>query len=181
VLQVGARLVRLRGSAASHPVEDVISLLQRLSTQVEEEGKAEALLFEKFQHWCARSEKTLNEAIARGKSTLESLEDVIDAKENTKSVLDKEIAALGLQIQELDQAQSEADGTRQSGASLYDSEKNSLELTITAVGQCIDALSTAQQNTDPTFLQESVRSFLDVAGTRLSSEQRHFLEKASDG
>jgi len=179
VLQAGARLVRLRGSAASHPVEDVISLLQRLSTQVEEEGKAEALLFEKFQHWCARSEKTVNEAIAQGESKLESLEDVMEGKSTTVSVLDKEIDALGVQIQEIDQAQSESDTARANAASLYDTEKNSLELTIDAVGHCIGNLTSARQTTDTSLLQSSVTSFLDVAGARVSLAQRDSLERAA--
>ena len=68
------------GKSGEHPIEKIINLLKGLEEQAIEEGKSEALSFQKFEYWCKDSKKTLTKAIAEEKDNIDSLESKIVAK-----------------------------------------------------------------------------------------------------
>merc|ERR1719238_2589301 len=82
------------GSVKEHPIKKVVGLLEDLSKTVEDEGKAEAVSFSKFEYWCKNSVKSLDKAIAEEKMTISSLEDKIDAKTKEKKALEEHIKEL---------------------------------------------------------------------------------------
>eukprot|EP00413_Alexandrium_margalefii_P016685 CAMPEP_0204550102 /NCGR_PEP_ID=MMETSP0661-20131031/24870_1 /ASSEMBLY_ACC=CAM_ASM_000606 /TAXON_ID=109239 /ORGANISM="Alexandrium margalefi, Strain AMGDE01CS-322" /LENGTH=92 /DNA_ID=CAMNT_0051557053 /DNA_START=9 /DNA_END=284 /DNA_ORIENTATION=+ len=68
-----------------HPVEKVIVLLQGLMDKTETEGKTEAVTYQKFEYWCKNSVKTLGDAIADEKETIDELESRIQSKKEEEA------------------------------------------------------------------------------------------------
>merc|ERR1719480_737007 len=99
LLSSPAVAIRTRRVAEGHPIEKVIEMLKGLITQVDEEAKAKALTYEKFEYWCKNSVKELEEAITEGKETIDVLSSKIDGMKETAAVLEKEIAKLGDEIE----------------------------------------------------------------------------------
>merc|ERR1719199_884528 len=81
-------------SAGEHPIDGVISLLQKLEIQSKEEGAAEAASFQKFTYWCKTSAKTLTKAIATEKKDIASLTDKIEGLKADILALGEDIATL---------------------------------------------------------------------------------------
>jgi len=161
---------------SQHPVEGVLDLLQRLSTTVDEEGKAEALTFVKFQHWCGRSTKSLSEAIASAKASLEEIREGISSNTQTIDGLTDEISIV---IDEL--AQHQAAGyaavtQRTAGSTLATAELTALTNTITAIRDALKEMTDSHTLTEPGLLQSRIDSVLALADARLSGEELSFLE-----
>lgn len=163
--------------SSGHPVEDVISLLKRLGSQVEEEGKAEALTYQKFEYWCTNSKKVLEKAIADNKALIETLSEQMDGYQKDMEVLSKEIDALDVEIQQIDTASSVADGARQAGANLYSQEYAALEGTITAIGAALMDLVAAKHSTssNAALIQQRVQNVMELVASRASASQRRIL------
>lgn len=177
---VQARLLRASAAtSSSHPVEGIIKLLKKLDSQAEEEGKAEEVTYQKFEHWCARSEKQLQETIAEEKTTLEILADEIVALKGTIDELGKEIDSLTEELGELGKAESKAESERNAGVDLYNERSASLDGTITALKDAIKALTDAQGNTDTQLVQLHIGHVLEVARKHMSSGDVSLLERAS--
>jgi len=86
-------------SAGEHPIDGVISLLQKLEIQSKEEGAAEAASFQKFTYWCKTSTKTLNKAIATEKKDIASLTDKIEGLTADIATGTSDIASLKADIE----------------------------------------------------------------------------------
>merc|ERR1719263_698696 len=85
-------------TAGEHPIDGVISLLQKLEIQSKEEGAAEAASFQKFTYWCKTSEKTLSKAIKTEKKDISSLTDKIEGLTSDIESLTSDIATLKADI-----------------------------------------------------------------------------------
>merc|ERR1719456_1081497 len=135
-LALGLRLV----NAGEHPIDGVISLLQKLMIQSKEEGAAEAASFQKFTYWCKTSEKTLSKAIAKEKKEIASLTDKIDGLTADIATLGEDITELDTNIKTLTTAAEKAKTVRDDEKDLYDEEQKNFEDTITAVDEALTAL-----------------------------------------
>jgi len=174
-----ARLLRARAATAtSHPVEGIITLLKRLDSEADQEGKAEQVTYQKFEHWCARSEKELQDTIAKEKTTLEELADQIVALKGTIDTLGEEINSLTEELGAHGRAESKAEGQRNAGVDLYDDRTQSLKGTIAALKDAITALTDARQNTDSQLLQLRIEHVIEVARTKMSAEDVSLLTTA---
>jgi len=168
-----------RGDAVArnqHPVENVIEMLKQLSTTVDEEGKAEALTFEKFQHWCVRSKKSLSEAIATSKTSLEEIREGIEANTATIDGLTAEINTLIEELAQHQAAATVAGNQRTAGSSLATAEMQALTTTITAVRDALKELTDSHGRVDPSLLQGRILEVLAFAKAKLSNRQRSFLQ-----
>jgi len=130
----------LAAAEGPHPVEKVIKMLKGLATKAEEEGKEEAVLFEKFAHWCRNSLKTLSKAIEKEKETISTLESDIEGKEKQEATLVEEIDELQAQQDENTAAGKKADGNRREAADLYSKADKDYTSTIEAMGSAITEL-----------------------------------------
>jgi len=72
-------------AVAVTPVEQVITLLTDLKTQVEGEGKAEAGTYDTFACWCKDTTKTKSDAITSGNDNIDTLSADIAAATASKS------------------------------------------------------------------------------------------------
>jgi len=146
-------------AAGEHPIDGVISLLQKLEIQSKEEGAAEAASFQKFTYWCKTSTKTLNKAISTEKSDISSLKDKIEGLTADISSLTEDIATLEADIKKMETQADKSKTLREDEKDLYDEEQKNFEDTITAVDEAI----TAMKDSKASLLQTSVRKTVEKA------------------
>jgi DNA repair exonuclease SbcCD ATPase subunit len=158
---------------SSHPIENVITLLEGLSAKTEAEGKSEALTFEKFEYWCHNSKKTLNNAIAEEKTTIDELKSKISADEEDEESLKDQIKKLQAELAALDSAGIKAKDVREEGASLYAEANSDYKDTIAAVQEALTVLEKARDDTEAASLLQKALPFVEAAATEA---QRQTLE-----
>jgi len=151
-------------AAADHPIEGVISLLQRLEVQAKEEGAAEAASFQKFTYWCKTSSKSLTNAINKEKKTIASLADKIDGLEADILTLGEDIEALGEEIKEMTTAAEKAKEIRESENNLYKDEQSNFDSTIGAVEEAISAMQGSKASLIQEQAVEKATTLLAAAG-----------------
>jgi len=76
----------------ANPMRRVITMLQMMVKKVEEEGKAETELFEKFMCYCKTGQETLGKSIADAEEKIPQLESDIKEAEGAKKQLDGDLA-----------------------------------------------------------------------------------------
>merc|ERR1719478_139052 len=130
MMKVGALLLALlvpQPVVGEHPIDGVISLLQKLEIHSKEEGAAEAASFQKFTYWCKTSEKTLSKAIKTEKKDISSLTDKIEGLTSDIESLTSDIATLKADIESMETASDKAKTVRADEKSLYDDEQKNFE------------------------------------------------------
>jgi len=150
-------------AAGEHPIDGVISLLQKLMIQSKEEGAAEAASFQKFTYWCKTSTKTLNKAIKTEKTDISSLTDKIDGLTADIATLGEDIASLKSDIESMETAADKAKTVRDDEKSLYDDEQKNFEDTITAVDEAITTLKDSKASLLQTDAQKVVKKAESLA------------------
>merc|ERR1719188_2409374 len=86
----GARL-RSSTTAAANPIRKVVTMLQNMQKQVEEEGVAEKKLYEKFMCWCKTSGGDLQKEIEANKAKIAELGPAIKEAEAKKKQLEEDV------------------------------------------------------------------------------------------
>jgi len=158
-----------------HPIAKVVSMLEGLVSEVEAEGKSEALSFQKFTYWCKNSAKTLNKAIVEEKEKIDSLESKIDAKTKAAKALEDQIAGLETQIGKLQTRGKEAENARNNDNGLYEEAHADTASTIEAMEQCITILSEAKDKTSLVAAQKKIKQVMALVQT-MSDSQRDQLQ-----
>jgi len=77
--------------SSANPMRRVISMLQMMTSKVEEEGKKEAELFEKFMCYCKSGKATLGKSIADAEEKIPQLESDIKEAKGMKAQLDGDL------------------------------------------------------------------------------------------
>jgi len=157
------------------PVTKIIEMLNDLAAKSEAEGKEEELNYEKFEYWCANSEKALNNAIQKEEETIAELESTIEGLTAQEETLTEEIDDLTDELTDLGEADTKAKHERDEEAKLYRAADADFTSTITAVDNALTAMETAQTNTDTGFLQtnKKVRFALALASSQSLTEHQH--------
>jgi len=163
------------GKSGEHPIEKIINLLKGLEEQAIEEGKSEALSFQKFEYWCKNSKKTLNKAIAEEKDNIDSLESKIAAKTEESKNLGEQIAKLEEELGELSTSAKEALAASDKANALYEQVSADLQSTIDSVGECITAIKDSKDATSFIAAQKKVSGVVALLETHMSTEQRSAL------
>jgi len=148
-------------------------MLKNLITQVDEEAKAEALTYEKFEYWCKNSEKDLTKAITEGKETIDELTSKIAGLKETEKVLTEEIAKLEEEIEEIDKQSAKAKEIRDGEKGLYELANGDYESTIKAITDAIKLLEESKEKTESALLaQKKVQAVLPFLEKEAEVEQR---------
>merc|ERR1719161_1021716 len=77
----------------ANPIRKVVTMLQDMQKTVEEEGKKEEDLFDKFMCYCSNGEGALEASIQAGQAQIEQLGGAIEKGTAEKSQLDQDIAS----------------------------------------------------------------------------------------
>jgi len=166
--------------AVAHPIEDVIGMLKDLATKAEEEGKEEALAFQKFEYWCKNSVKDLNKAIAEENDNIDALSSKIEAKTKESKALKKQIDGLTDQLGKLAASAKKAKDQRDDENSLYQKARDDTQSTIDAMEECIDALKDAKSETSFAQAQEKVASVMSLLQFQITDHERKVLKSFTD-
>jgi len=166
--------------AVAHPIEDVIGMLKDLATKAEEEGKEEALAFQKFEYWCKNSVKTLNKAISEENDNIDALSSKIEAKTKESTALKKQIVGLTDQLGKLEATAKKAKDQRDDENSLYRDARDDTQSTIVAMSKCIDALKDAKSDTSFAQAQQQVAGLMSLLQTSITEEDRKVLKSFTD-
>merc|ERR1719335_2172126 len=75
----------------ANPIRKVVTMLQDMQKTVEEGGKKEEELFEKFMCYCSGGEGKLEASITEGKAQITSLSAMVERGSAEKSQLDQDI------------------------------------------------------------------------------------------
>lgn len=166
----------------AHPIEKVIGMLKDLATKAEEEGKEEALAFQKFAYWCKNSEKELKKAIAEENDNIDALTSKIEAKTKESAALKKQIAGLTDQLGKLEASAQKAKRQRDDENDLYKDARKDTGDTIKAMQKCIEALNDAKDDTSFAQAQQQVAhvvSLLEIS-TAVTDHDRKVLKSMTD-
>merc|ERR1719210_2723937 len=79
-------------TASANPIRRVVALLQKMQTQVSEEGRREAELFEKFQCYCRTGSGDLDASIGAAKGKITQDTTSLDEAEAQSAQLKKDLA-----------------------------------------------------------------------------------------
>jgi chromosome segregation ATPase len=126
-----------------NPVEKVTSLLEKIQTEIEEEGKAEAAAYDKYACFCKEQADNKQYAIEKFSEQIEVLSAKIEAKSATKSQLDADISQLGIEIGEVESDQEAAQGIRDTENTDYVEREDKLSTAIQRMKDAIEALKAA--------------------------------------
>jgi len=146
------------GAVAEHPIEGVITLLEKLEVETKQEGEAEAASFQKFQYWCKRSTRRLTRYIKKEKKAVEELTDKIGGLDSDISTLGEDIKKLEAQLEMLDQQKQRAVKIRDNEHGVYVEDVDNLDATITATDDTIHTMEeeeAAANAENAAFLQKA--------------------------
>merc|ERR1719316_1497168 len=165
--KVQALLIVLAGFAApseatavelrANPIRKVVTMLQDMQKTVEEEGKKEEDLFEKFMCYCSGGEGALDASISAGKAQIEQLTASIDRGTAEKSQLDQDIVSHKADREEAEKVIKESTAMREKEAAEFAAASGDMKSNIQAMGQALEAL---KKGLSASLLQTGVGSVL---------------------
>jgi len=155
-------------------------MLKDLATKAEEEGKTEALAFQKFEYWCKNSKKELTKAIAEENDNIDSLSSKIEAKTKESAALKKQIDGLTDQLGKLAATAKKAKDQRDDENALYEKARDDTQSTIDAMTECIEALKDAKSDTSFAQAQQKVAGIMSLLQFSLTEHDRKLLKSFTD-
>jgi len=168
--------IALISAGTSHPIGDVISLLQGLEVQSKEEGANEAALFQKFSYWCKTSQKELNGAIGKEKENIEELTSEIEGLKADIESLGTEISKLDTELTNMNNAAAKAKKVRDDENTLYKDEQTNFDGTIDAVDE-----ATTLMKDSAGLLQKKALSLLQTDSIAAPSKPEKQAYKSKTG
>merc|ERR1719201_3352802 len=128
-----------------------------MQKSVEEEGKKEEDLFEKFMCYCSNGEGALEASISEGNAQIEQLSAAIPRGEAEKSQLEQDIATHKADCEEAQKVIKESTAMREKEASEFGATSGDMKSNIQAMAGALDAL---KKGLSASLLQTGVGSVL---------------------
>merc|ERR1712037_526284 len=153
----GATTEEHRMQLALNPIRKVVNLLQAMQKKVEEEGEAEAKLYEKFMCYCKNGAGDLEASISAAEDKLASLPNEIKAAVEKLTQLKADVKQHQTDKQAAKDAMAEATAIREKEAAAFAKEKSYFDSTITAITKAVAAL---EKGVAGGFLQTSAAATL---------------------
>jgi chromosome segregation ATPase len=165
------------------PVTRVAELLQGLTKQIEEEGKAEEKLYKKFVCWGKSTISAKTESNAKADARIEYLTGYIDDVENGRVEFTSERQDLEKELAELNAAIEEATNMRNQENEDFKAAEKEMKQAIQALESAVGVLGDAtKDNTGVSFMAKkshmSMKKVLEVTKQGLSSRDYRFFVKA---
>merc|ERR1719421_212800 len=132
-------------------------MLQDMQKTVEEEGKKEEDLFEKFMCYCSGGEGSLDAAITEGKAQVEALTASIERGTAEKSQLDQDVAGHKADRTEAEKTMKESTAMREKEAAEFAATSGDMKSNIASMAGALDAL---KKGLGASLLQSGVGSTL---------------------
>jgi len=178
---VGLVVLALGAADATNPVTKVVELISGLKQKIQQDGKAEQALYDKYACWCEKTTDAKKAAIADAKSSIEELSKNILKLKGAGGSAGADIAFLKKNIAENKASTTEATEMRNKEHAEFTETKAALELAMSNLKKAIDVLGASSKKT------ATVRGFKDAdklesglitmtsgtAGAAITSEKMH--------
>merc|ERR1719240_133255 len=124
----------------ANPIRKVVTMLQDMQKSVEEEGKKEEDLFDKFMCYCSNGDGALKSSIAEGKAQVEQLAASIERGTAEKSQLDQDVTGHKSDREEAQKVIKESTALREKEASEFAATSGDMKSNIQSMSGALDAL-----------------------------------------
>jgi len=151
VLAVSSLLVaalRADHQQKTNPVEKVTSLLKKLQAEIEAEGKAEALAYDKYACFCKEQAGSKQYAIEKFTKAEELLKAQIEDKTASRDELNNEIGDLQADIAKGEAEMLDAQYIRGNTTAEYSERAAMLSKAISAIKRAIEALEASRNSVE---------------------------------
>merc|ERR1719161_1334276 len=141
----------------ANPIRKVVTMLQDMQKSVEEEGKKEEDLFDKFMCYCSNGEGALEASIQAGNAQIEQLGGTMEKGAAEKSQLEQDIASHKADRTEAEKVTKESTAMREKEAAEFAATSGDMKSNIQAMGGALAAL---KKGLSASLLQTGVGSVL---------------------
>jgi len=130
----------LHEAVSANPIRKVVNMLQAMTTKVEEEGKKEAELYEKFMCYCKGNTGTLETAITSAEVKIPAVNAALEEAEAKQAQLKADLTSHKTEREEAKQAIADATAMREKEAAEYAKTKGDGDQNYEAMKKAIAAL-----------------------------------------
>merc|ERR1719515_619240 len=124
----------------SNPIRKVVTMLQDMQKTVEEEGKKEEDLFDKFMCYCEGGEGALDASIQQGKAQIEQLSASIKRGTAEKSQLEQDLVQHKADRAEAEKTITESTALREKEAAEFAATSGDMKSNIASMTAALEAL-----------------------------------------
>merc|ERR1719298_83338 len=124
----------------ANPIRKVVTMLQDMQKTVEDEGKKEQDMFDKFMCYCSGGEGALEASIKEGQAQIEQLTAAIERGTAEKSQLDQDVATHKSDREGAEKTIKESTAMREKEAAEYAATSGEMKSNIEAMGGALAAL-----------------------------------------
>jgi hypothetical protein len=141
----------------ANPIRKVVTMLQDMTKEVEEEGEKEEDLFDKFMCYCSNGEGALDASIAAGKASIEQLGSTVQRGTAEKSQLEQDIVQHKADREEAEKVIKESTAMREKEAAEFAASSGDMKSNIQS---CSSALAALKKGLSASLLQTGVGQFI---------------------
>jgi len=159
------------------PVEKVVNLLKDLKTKIEQDGKVESQIYDKYACWCEKTTARKAGVISNAQDKLRELGQAMLQTKGEVETLSSEIQGLSQDIKANEDAQAEATSIRQKENGIYMAETTEMKEVLAALEKAIIVL---REGTKPSsFLQQgttagnAVRAVIEALPSSVTLKPKH--------
>jgi len=152
------------------PVEKVVELLGKLQVQVEQEGKEEAVAYDKYACFCKEQVDEKLYAITKSKEKIEMLDAKIEKLGAEITSLDGEIADLGKEIDGLTEKMKKAKEVRDGEHAVFLENQADVAGAISACERALEALKSSKGDLGGKVESEALAQIQAVAHSVLGTD-----------
>merc|ERR1719379_2806206 len=130
----------LKVEQAANPIRRVVNMLQSMQTKIQEEGKKEEELFDKFMCYCKNGKGALESSIAQAKQTNEQLKSSIEETDAALKQAKADLKTAQSDRADAKAAVAKAAALREKEAAAFATESSELKTNIAATKKATAAI-----------------------------------------
>merc|ERR1719238_1631577 len=143
--------------SGANPIRKVVTMLQDMQKTVEDEGKKEQDLFDKFMCYCSNGEGALDASIKAGNAQIEELTAATERGTAEKSQLDQDVATHKTDRESAEKTIKESTAMREKEANEYAAMSGDMKSNMNAMDGALEAL---KKGLSASLLQTGVGALL---------------------
>jgi predicted nucleic acid-binding Zn-ribbon protein len=169
LLAVLGAAAAFKTDAEANPIRRVVKLLQKMQSEIKEEGKREEKLFQKYQCYCQQGTAKLTQEITDAQEKIKQLNADIEAKSARQQYLDQEVAEHKKDRAEAKAAVEKATKIREKEHAEYVKASGDSKANIDALNKAVAVLGRGmgkaflQQKTNVKRLQRAISAVPNIA------------------
>jgi len=126
--------------SSANPIRRVVNMLQAMQKKVEEEGRKEEDLYEKFVCYCKTNKEKLTGSIAEAEAKISQLESLVKEDSAAKTQIDEELVNHKKDRADAQNAVETATKQRAKEKATFDKESGDTKTNVKALGKAVGAI-----------------------------------------